>query len=291
MSADYIIPFGKKYKGKRIGDIPRGDLQSFIEWLEKSDIKSNSFMEKHLKELKAAVAALQPVAPAAEEPQALGPKGRKPNTNKNDPYRGSRANGAPLRLYFTNQGTELPLINLKGKEYLEVKFRLVWFREEHPDWSIETEFVSVTENSAFAKATVRDEKGRVIATSHKMESLLGFPDFAEKAETGAIGRALAIIGYGTQFCADDMAEGDRQVDDGVGRGRNPSEPVVPTVENGPVVAIELKERDQKAEKKLRASGFTFDWPTSRWLRYYDDRIDFDSLGFEYEVLEKPAFKD
>jgi hypothetical protein len=34
----------------------------------------------------------------------------------------------------------------------------------------------------------------------------------EKAETGAIGRALALIGYGTQFCADELDEGDRIVD-------------------------------------------------------------------------------
>jgi hypothetical protein len=117
-----------------------------------------------------------------------------------------------MRSYKTTKGTELPLLNLRGKEYLEVKYRLVWFREDHPDWSIETELVSVTDVSAYAKATVRDDKGRVIATSHKYESIQGFPDFIEKAETGAIGRALALIGYGTQFCADELDEGKRIVD-------------------------------------------------------------------------------
>lgn len=43
------------------------------------------------------------------------------------------------RNYRTSKGTELPLLNLRGKQYFEVKFRLVWFREDHPDWSIETE--------------------------------------------------------------------------------------------------------------------------------------------------------
>ncbi len=116
------------------------------------------------------------------------------------------------RSYRTTKGTELPLLNLRGKEYLEVKYRLVWFREDHPDWSIETELVSVTDVSAYAKATIRDETGRTIATSHKFESIQGFPDFIEKAETGAIGRALALIGYGTQFCADELDEGSRIVD-------------------------------------------------------------------------------
>jgi uncharacterized protein (DUF3820 family) len=116
------------------------------------------------------------------------------------------------RTYRTPKGTELPLLNLRGREYLEVKYRLVWFREEHPDWAIETELLSVTDQSAYARAAIKDESGRVIATSHKFESKKGFPDFIEKAETGSIGRALALIGYGTQFCADELDEGERIVD-------------------------------------------------------------------------------
>lgn len=116
------------------------------------------------------------------------------------------------RNYRTAKGTELPILNLRGKEYLKVKYRLVWFREDHPDWSIETELMSVTDVSAYARATIRDEAGRIIATSHKFERIKGFPDFIEKAETGAIGRALALIGYGTQFCADELDEGPRIVD-------------------------------------------------------------------------------
>jgi hypothetical protein len=128
------------------------------------------------------------------------------------------------RTYRTTKGTELPLLNLRGKEYLEVKYRLVWFREDHPDWSIETELMSVTDVSAYARATVRDESGRIIATSHKFESIQGFPDFIEKAETGAIGRALALIGYGTQFCADELDEGKRIVDAPVPTRSNRSRP-------------------------------------------------------------------
>src|SRR3954463_9770281 len=96
------------------------------------------------------------------------------------------------RSFKTTKGTELPLLNLRGKEYLEVKYRLVWFREDHPDWSIETELLNVTDVSAYARASIRDESGRIIATSHKFENVQGFPDYMEKAETGAIGRALAL---------------------------------------------------------------------------------------------------
>lgn len=122
------------------------------------------------------------------------------------------------RSYRTPKGTELPLLNLRGKEYLEVKYRLVWFREEHPDFSIETELVRSEENDAIVRATIRDNTGRVISMSHKAEDRKGFPDFMEKAETGAIGRALALLGYGTQFCADELDEGNRLAD-------SPAEPV------------------------------------------------------------------
>ena len=39
--------------------------------------------------------------------------------------------------------------------------------------------------------------GTVIATAREKEIEIGFPDYIEKAETGAIGRALARCGYGT----------------------------------------------------------------------------------------------
>lgn len=123
-----------------------------------------------------------------------------------------KEDGNMNRTFITEKGTELPLLNLKGKDYLEVKYRLVWFREEHPSWSIETEFLTHDDRSATARAVVRDETGRIIATSHKAETAGNFPDFMEKAETGAIGRALALIGFGTQFCADELDEGDRIVD-------------------------------------------------------------------------------
>ena len=111
----------------------------------------------------------------------------------------------------TKAGTELPLLNLKGKEYLQAAHRILWFREERPLWSIETEFLQITADVAIAKATVKDEAGRIIATAHKSETPAGFPDYIEKSETGAIARAMALIGFGTQF-AQELEEGERLAD-------------------------------------------------------------------------------
>lgn len=116
------------------------------------------------------------------------------------------------KIFKTPKGTELPLLNMRGKDYLEVKWRIVWFRETHPEWSIETEFTSIGDKHALCRAIVKNDAGRIIATSHKYEDPAGFGDFREKSETGAIGRALALIGFGTQFCADELDEGKRIVD-------------------------------------------------------------------------------
>lgn len=114
--------------------------------------------------------------------------------------------------YKTKAGSELPLLNLRGKEYLQVPHRLVWFREEKPDWQIETSLVKVDGTSCLARAVIRDAQGNVMATAHKFEKPEGFPDYIEKAETGAVGRALLMIGFGTAFCADELDEGSRLAD-------------------------------------------------------------------------------
>lgn len=101
------------------------------------------------------------------------------------------------------------MIDLKGKQYLPVAPRIVMMREEHPDWSVTTEPVSWGD-SMLVKATITDGAGRVIATGHKtVTSFRGFD--IEKAETGAIGRALSIAGFGT-IQAGDMDEGEQIAD-------------------------------------------------------------------------------
>lgn len=107
-----------------------------------------------------------------------------------------------------------------GREYLPVAFRLVWFREEHPDWGIDTRpvVVDVEKGVAVFQANVYNEEGRLLASGTKMETARGFPDFVEKAETGSIGRALGVLGYGTQF-APEFDEGERVVDSPLPLGR------------------------------------------------------------------------
>lgn len=97
------------------------------------------------------------------------------------------------------------LIKFKGKDYLEVKFRALWLRTEHPDALIETEPVHVNDQLALFKATVSIPGGGR-ATGHGSQTPAGFPEYIEKAETKAVGRALGLLGYGTQFCGDELDE-------------------------------------------------------------------------------------
>lgn len=109
------------------------------------------------------------------------------------------------------------MMKLKGKDYLQVAWRLVWFREDQPTWSINTAIVEHDEEHAIFKAVISDDTGAVKSTGHGSESKRDFGDFLEKAETKAVGRALAMLGYGTQFAADELDEGERIVDSPINR--------------------------------------------------------------------------
>jgi len=98
-------------------------------------------------------------------------------------------------------------------EYLEVKWRLVWFREKYPHGHIGTEFLRLDweQGIAICKGIVNDGEGGY-AHGTGTETRKGFEDFVEKAETRSIGRALAALGIGTQFVGEELSEGEHIVD-------------------------------------------------------------------------------
>lgn len=118
----------------------------------------------------------------------------------------------------TKKGTTLPLMNLKGKPYMQVAHRIVWFNEdtEGGSFSIDTENLVLSEERAVIKATVKvfDKEGKLVkqGVGTKSESKKDFGDFIEKAETGAIGRAITMLGYGTAYALADLDEGARIID-------------------------------------------------------------------------------
>ena len=141
------------------------------------------------------------------------------------------------------------MMKLKGKDYLEVKWRVVWFREDHPDWCINTDCIAQDQDHAIFKAIICDENGIQKSAGHGSESKKDFADFLEKAETKAIGRALAMLGYGTQFVADELDEGERIVDSPVNR-----KPEQPKEQPKPIEAKPAKSMKGLMEKAMLAYG-------------------------------------
>lgn len=121
--------------------------------------------------------------------------------------------------FTTKKGTILPLMNLKGKEYLLAAHRIQWFREENPDGILRTTLIDQGGEGkdrfyvVKAEVVINTDKGQqLIATAHKRESVADFPDALEKCETSALARALALSGYGVQFTGDELEEGNRLAD-------------------------------------------------------------------------------
>lgn len=107
-------------------------------------------------------------------------------------------------------------VKLKGKDYLQVADRVYAFRLDYPPSSrfgimTEIESGSLKDGWVVFKATVLGPNGEIVATGRKTEQKptnpndrsSGFPDWFEKAETGAIGRALGNCGYGTLAALDE----------------------------------------------------------------------------------------
>lgn len=92
--------------------------------------------------------------------------------------------------------------NIKGKKYAEVPARVQAFREICPDGAIITEIISHGEGMIVMRATVMDETGRVLGTGHAYEkegsSQINRTSYVENCETSAVGRALAMIGIGSE---------------------------------------------------------------------------------------------
>lgn len=125
-----------------------------------------------------------------------------------------------------------------GQMYLKAPYRVLWMRSEHKDWSIVTsiEFADYEKGFAVVRAVIMDGEGRILATAHSEESRGKLP-YVRKAETGAISRALALCGYGTQF---GELDDDERTDSlpgealgGAGRGAHGGNGAVGAQWNGP----------------------------------------------------------
>ena len=93
-------------------------------------------------------------------------------------------------------------VNIHGKEYSTVAFRIHQFRSDHPDWQIHTEVVELDVDHVVMRCDICDAAGVHQATGHALEtrnaSKMHQTSYVEIAETSAVGRALGFLDYGSQ---------------------------------------------------------------------------------------------
>jgi hypothetical protein len=114
------------------------------------------------------------------------------------------------------------LIQIKGRDYMNVQNRLMWFIRDQRSliaaglarmsYIIQTDIVEIDRQNGWAhfKTYIRDVLGNE-ATMYGSESARDFADYVEKASTKSLGRTLLLLGYGTPF-AIELDEGERVVD-------------------------------------------------------------------------------
>jgi hypothetical protein len=96
-----------------------------------------------------------------------------------------------------------PIGNVRGDAYLEVKHRVYWVRQDHKDAQIITDLISHDAEHGYAvvKAIVTLPSTGAVGTGYGMAERGGpgpaAKRYIEFAETRAIGRACAAVGYGT----------------------------------------------------------------------------------------------
>ena len=93
-------------------------------------------------------------------------------------------------------------INIKGKEYITVNERLIYFRnkEVFTNWGIIESIVSLDDKEGIFKVEILDGDGDIIVSAHAQEyrdsSYINKTSFLENGFTSALGRALGYLGIG-----------------------------------------------------------------------------------------------
>lgn len=94
-------------------------------------------------------------------------------------------------------------IDIKGKKYVQVSDRILYFNEEYPSGCIKTELISYEDKQIVVKALVYPDNTAPMsryftgyAQEIEGEGYINKTSALENAETSAVGRALAMMGIG-----------------------------------------------------------------------------------------------
>lgn len=169
--------------------------------------------------------------------------------------------------------------NIRGKQYVEVNQRLLYFRT-CPDfigYSLETEIISLTTESVTMKAIVKDPQGRTIATGYAQEDRSASPinktSYVENCETSAWGRCMANLGLGLDTAIASAEEVQNAIN---AQELAKPEPKKPEPKKGPSISPNQKRNADDLSDRLGLS------PTLEEVMALEaDRVKYQSLLKEY----------
>ena len=99
-------------------------------------------------------------------------------------------------------------VQIHGKEYRTVAYRVKEFKSKFENHSIETDIISIDDERVCTKAVVRNPEGAIVSTGLAEEtrnsSAMTKTSAVEICETSSVGRALAFLGLaGTELASAD----------------------------------------------------------------------------------------
>lgn len=163
----------------------------------------------------------------------------------------------------TDKSLKDKAINIKGKEYVEVHQRIIFFNDNYPNGSISTELVTSTDSPeiiiraiVLPDIEIPNRQFTGYASEKVGSGFINKTSALENAETSAVGRALAMMGIGvidalastnelekSQRYTEKTLPKEPQEDDGVNKSL-----VLDTIRNK--TSKILKEEDSKKLKVL-----------------------------------------
>lgn len=105
---------------------------------------------------------------------------------------------------MANQRYKFKTTNIKGKDYVEVNQRILFFRNDpaYAGWSLTSEILEHDKGAIIIRATISDSNGNRVASGIAREidgdSFINKTSYVENCETSAWGRALANMGIGIE---------------------------------------------------------------------------------------------
>ena len=153
-------------------------------------------------------------------------------------------------------------VNIKGKEYITVNERLIYFRSQpnYKGWRISEDIISLDEKGGIFKVTITNQEGIEITNAHAQESkdtsYINKTSMLENGFTSALGRALGYLGIGIDTS---IASADEVVN-AVNNQPEKSEDNRPWLKENQLIAT-LKGDKQKALNVITAFKMKKDYRT------------------------------